>query len=124
MAYTQGKRGQPDEHGWLRRALEPGEYVFVNPTAMADGSPLPDWVKKHYPCWIVETPNGHGGSLANHTIVEHPDGTITVSPSILIFILEGPPPPPGQPDTRPRKELYHGYLEKGVWRDCRDPPVP
>jgi hypothetical protein len=40
-----------------------------------------------------------------HTITEHEDGTITVSPSILRYPLAG--------DTG-----WHGYLERGVWRTC------
>ena len=42
------------------------------------------------------------GSLENHTITEHADGTITVSPSILIT----------------GAHQWHGFLEKGVWREC------
>lgn len=40
-----------------------------------------------------------------HTVVEHEDGTITVSPSILVGV-------PGVPSSR-----WHGYLEHGVWRE-------
>lgn len=43
-------------------------------------------------------------SLANHTVTEHEDGTITVSPSILC----------GDRDRR----QWHGFLERGVWRDA------
>lgn len=51
------------------------------------------------------TPNGHGGNLAAHDVTEHEDGTITVSPSILV--------------SNPQQgELFHGYLEGGVWRAC------
>jgi hypothetical protein len=38
-----------------------------------------------------------------HTIVEHEDGTITVSPSILVTGSHG--------------KQWHGYLERGVWRE-------
>lgn len=52
--------------------------------------------------WMVRTPNGHYGNLANHEVVEHEDGTITVTPSILI--------------SNPQEgELYHGFLTKGEW---------
>jgi hypothetical protein len=50
-------------------------------------------------------PPGHPDLLANltrHDVVEHPDGTITVSPSILVSA--------GALGT------WHGYLERGVWR--------
>lgn len=52
--------------------------------------------------WFCCTPNGSGGNLSRHDIVEHEDGTITVSPSILI--------------TRGNDHDWHGYLERGVWR--------
>ena len=43
-------------------------------------------------------------NLSNHKVVEHDDKTITVSPSILVqnHIIK-----------------WHGYLEKGVWRECQ-----
>jgi len=51
---------------------------------------------------------GIGGTRMGHTVVEHEDGTISVYPSILWSrehcILE--------------KSWWHGYLEKGVWREC------
>jgi len=54
---------------------------------------------------MVRTPNGHLGDLGNHDVTEHEDGTITVSPSILV--------------SNPQEgELYHGFLEHGVWREA------
>lgn len=53
----------------------------------------------------VPYPNKAGfaaASIVNHTVVEHEDGTITVSPSILMSRGDG--------------EEWHGYLEKGIWR--------
>lgn len=51
---------------------------------------------------MARTPNGHLGNLAAHDVTEHEDGTITVSPSILV--------------SNPQQgELYHGYLTNGVW---------
>ena len=44
------------------------------------------------------------GNLNAHTVVEHEDGTITVSPSILISSYKG--------------HSWHGYLERGVWREA------
>lgn len=52
--------------------------------------------------WICCTPNGHLGNLSNHDVTEHQDGTITVSPSILVSV-DG-------------AEVWHGWLERGVWR--------
>jgi hypothetical protein len=57
--------------------------------------------------WHVKAPDGSLGNLRNHDVEEHEDGTITVSPSILITTHRG-----GQ-DV----ELWHGYLERGVWRE-------
>lgn len=53
--------------------------------------------------WLVRTPNGHVGDLMYHDVVEHDDGTLTVSPSILVSSSNG--------------KLWHGYLESGVWKD-------
>jgi hypothetical protein len=81
--------------------------------------------------WCVITPNGRYGSIAKHTVIEHEDGTITVSPSILIYPVE---PHVYAPDERARlveaadenyvraweagKPGWHGWLERGVWREC------
>lgn len=58
--------------------------------------------------WWAITPNGHLANLEKFTVTEHADRTITVSPSIRIST------------TRPKGgvevELWHGFLEKGVWR--------
>ena len=51
--------------------------------------------------WRAMTPNGHLGNLDAHDVEEHEDGTITVSPSILVSDHTG--------------ELYHGFLRGGVW---------
>jgi len=54
--------------------------------------------------WYCCPPNSDLlGRLGNHEVVEHEDGTITVSPSILIR-------------NRPGK-AWHGYLERGIWRE-------
>lgn len=63
--------------------MEPGDYGFTA-------------------AWFCCAPNGSGGNLSRHDITEHEDGTITVSPSILI--------------TRGNDRDWHGYLERGVWR--------
>jgi len=54
--------------------------------------------------WYVVTPNGLFGDVTRHEITEHADGTITVSPSILV--------------RQPNVGEFHGYLERGVWRSC------
>jgi hypothetical protein len=43
-------------------------------------------------------------NLSNHQINEHGDGTISVSPSILTT-------------SKHRGLTWHGYLERGVWRE-------
>jgi len=73
--------------------LQPGEYTYH--TWLTDAGEARS-------AWYCCTPNGLLGNLAAHTIVEELDGTITVSPSILVN--EG------------RALSWHGYLEKGVWR--------
>lgn len=49
-------------------------------------------------------------NLSAHEVVEHEDGTITVSPSIEITM---PDPDGGKPI-----EYWHGYLERGIWKEC------
>jgi len=44
-------------------------------------------------------------NLNSHKVVEHEDGTITVSPSILCS--NGPK----------LGNVWHGFLEKGIWRE-------
>lgn len=53
--------------------------------------------------WMARTPNGHLANISGHQVTEEADGTITVSPSILVRHTTG--------------EVYHGYLEHGVWRE-------
>ena len=101
----QGRRVPAAEYGWAPHPLEPGDYVLVTPTAMADGSPL---AFPHEPYWMMRTPNGHYCSISTniHKVVEHEDGTITVSPSILV----------SSSVNGVRVEVWHGFLERGVWR--------
>jgi hypothetical protein len=42
------------------------------------------------------------GSIEKHDVTEHEDGTITVSPSILL---------------NDGRKIWHGYLERGIWRE-------
>lgn len=80
-----GKRHDLSENDYF---LEQGEYG-KNP----DGK----WFCR------VPAPGFSIGGLGLHTIVEHDDGTITVSPSILCN---------GHHDKQ-----WHGYLEHGIWRE-------
>jgi len=56
--------------------------------------------------WMICFPDGLLGNLKNHSVTEHEDGTITVSPSILVM-RNGHNP-----------LTVHGYLERGIWKDC------
>jgi hypothetical protein len=67
---------------------QPGDYSRV------DG----EWWAK------VPATGCSSGSLRDHEVEEHEDGTITVTPSILM---------PAHGD-RPG---WHGYLERGTWRE-------
>jgi hypothetical protein len=76
-----GKRIYPNDNGSLVFS-EPGSYGKDK-----DGT------------WWCRPPHGGAGMLSDHEVIEHEDGTITVSPSIYL---------PG---------WYHGFLEHGVWRE-------
>ena len=54
--------------------------------------------------WFFRTPNNLLASMRTHTVEEHEDGSITVSPSIVV-------------DT-PGVAYWHGWLERGVWREA------
>jgi hypothetical protein len=55
--------------------------------------------------WFLYLPGCGIGSLREHEVVEHEDGTITVQPSIL---MTG--------HNQGQETTVHGYLERGVWR--------
>ncbi|MDO8640465.1 MAG: hypothetical protein Q7R33_02885 [Nitrosarchaeum sp.] len=64
-----------------------------------------EYAKSPSGIWYAATPGNHLANLSGHSVTEHEDGTITVSPSIRV-------------STTGNKELWHGYLEKGIWRSC------
>lgn len=72
--------------------LEQGEYVNWND----------EWYA-HCPA-----PDEPLANLSAHEVTEHEDGTITVAPSILVNTSRN-----GRP-----VQLFHGYLERGIWRIC------
>jgi len=53
--------------------------------------------------WFGCTPEGFHANLSAHEVKEHEDGTITVSPSILVTAHNG---------------TWHGYLRAGQWEPC------
>ncbi len=85
-----GRRIYPKENEGIA-ILQPGDYMKA-----PDG-------------FIVKTPNGLAASIRNHKVIEHENGTITVSPSILITGCNYP---------HSKEQLtYHGFLEMGIWRE-------
>lgn len=91
------RRDSPDGwETWNQRGPEgmavvaaPGSYMKV----LKEGGST--W------CWYVRSPDGDIGTLGfeAHEVAEHDDGTITVTPSIVM------------PNTG-----WHGFLERGIWR--------
>lgn len=60
--------------------------------------------------WMMHFPPSTLGTLVKHTVVEHDDGTITVTPSIKV--------------TSPQGVHRHGFLTAGVWHPCGDDRPP
>ena len=56
--------------------------------------------------WWGRAPNGLLANLKNHEVVEHEDGSITVSPSIRVE----------RSGVAPLE--WHGFLTKGEWKSC------
>lgn len=83
----QGRRVYPNEQGQL--PLAEGDYGFHPQSG-----------------WQVRPPGCRAGGIPNHEVTEHEDGTITVSPSIVLW------------DTNEKGTMmsWHGYLERGIWR--------
>lgn len=85
----QGRRLLPKSDGTYEFAdIRAGDY-FIDPTGG----------------WDAMTPDGRLCNLRDHKVTEHDDGTITVAPSILVS-------GGGRPGS------WHGFLERGVWREC------
>lgn len=68
-----------------------------------------DYGRTHDDVWHCRPPGEDSmmGSLENHEVTENEDGTITVKPSILVSY-----------DGADRKWEWHGFLERGEWREC------
>lgn len=89
---TQGERIYPNSEGQLTFTA-PGQYG-----RRGDGV-----------CMVslpVRYPNGELviGNLGSHEVIEEADGSLTVSPSILV-----------QADRGDGNFSWHGYLELGIW---------
>lgn len=105
---VKGIRVRPKGDGWLEPSeiAQPGAYGRVDvDKVLADcgaaGSPIAG--NHPWTWWQVTCPDGHGGTLDPkiHQVVEHEDGTITVTPSIDMSqrVTGG----------------YHGWLRRGEW---------
>lgn len=81
---------------------EPNEE-FEHPLPL-DLQPYDYWFDKTLGYWMIYCPNGGVGNLIKHNVIEHDDGTITVSPSILVTTHFG--------------GSWHGYIERGIWKDA------
>ena len=57
--------------------------------------------------WYLYLPRGGLGDLSQHEVEEHEDGTITVTPSILVTA----------PNSDRRR---HGFIRRGIWEPCGD----
>lgn len=88
MTTTQGRRLYAPDGDATQLTYMPGDYAKDESTG---------W-------WFIRAPKGSLGTLRQHTFEEHEDGSITVSPSIVI-------------DT-PGIAYWHGWLERGVWREA------
>ena len=93
-----------------RRIEDPGDrFAAAQDGRLKEG----DYFKDAEGGWNVCVPNcdpscpshitNNGPGNANWSVTEHEDGTITVSPSILV---------------RSNIERYHGHLVRGEWRSC------
>lgn len=88
MSSTQGKRRYPDKKGKI--VLKNGEYFKTQKTGN----------------WILKTPSGVCATVKKEKITEHQDGTITISPTVYLFIdFDG--------------KTWRGFLTKGVWREVK-----
>lgn len=96
-----GTRVYPNDEGWLdpMKMRQPGAYGKLGEGEALDDE-KPDSPQRW---WLVTAPSGEQGSLnpEKHQIIEHDDGTITVTPSIYYQTWPG--------------EKWHGFLKAGIW---------
>jgi hypothetical protein len=87
---TQGhRRKDVGEESGLPPEPQPGDYWY--------------WRE----IWWCMTPSRFIGNLSAHQVAEHEDGTITVTPSILVTDRMA-----GKPERQ-----WHGFLTQGIWRE-------
>lgn len=56
--------------------------------------------------WYAVSPTGLLAALRGHTVTQHDDGSITVSPSIAV-----------RQGVEADSPAWHGFLERGIWRE-------
>ena len=79
-------------------------YVKDERLSLGEG----DYGKDINGVWYARPPGMHTGCLSRHEVIEHDDGTITVTPSILV----------SGTNTKDEPAKWHGYLTKGEWSEC------
>jgi hypothetical protein len=72
-----------------------------------DESKMSYWYEPAERTWYLWIPGCGLASLKHHGVIENPDKTITVTPSIKTTGHDS-----GKPVTR------HGYLTAGIWIEC------
>lgn len=106
---TQGRRREDVAIGDLPKDVQPGDYWKY--LTRDDGTPLQsdDNTNLTGTVWGFCAPENAGiGTLSKHTVREHDDGTASIRPqdgsSNSVLIKGG-------------GREWHGYLERGVWRE-------
>jgi len=87
--------------------LNAGEYMY----RLKDDGTIGVWVR------LPDDANKNRGPLplSGWSPVIHEDGTLTLSPSILVHSHDTIDRETNERVTIPE---WHGYLERGVWREC------
>ena len=99
---TQGRRIEHPDHT-TEDGVEPGDYWKDDRGHWNAAAPVP----RDEEGFLLSA------DISTWSVIEHEDGTITVSPSI--FWGHG-----GYPVSSPdwaAKHTWHGFLEHGVWRE-------
>jgi hypothetical protein len=99
MPEVAGRRREDLPLGEIPDDFQPGDY-WKHPDATSDHT-----TNLTGTVWGVAIPGGPVGTLTKHTVREHEDGTISVRPG------------DGSSNSIPGHR-FHGYIERGVWRDA------
>lgn len=103
-----GRRLPDTLFGDLPEGIQPGDYWKITNYDLGD----------HFPTnltgqvWQFYSPDGNGiGTLVSHTVREHEDGTISVTPgdgSSNSILHQG----------GDQGKTWHGFVYNGVWTEC------